>query len=57
MLRSAVSVNRYEFVRFNGIVVDPLTKEAPVASPLGEKINARRRDLGMSLEQLAALTE
>lgn len=57
MLRSVVPVNRYEFVRYNGIVFDPLTKEAPVASPLGEKINARRRDLGMSLEQLAALTE
>ncbi|MBU2013548.1 MAG: helix-turn-helix domain-containing protein [Gammaproteobacteria bacterium] len=28
-----------------------------MASPLGQRISARRRDLGMSLEQLAVLTE
>lgn len=28
-----------------------------MTSPLGQKISARRRDLGMSLEQLAVLSE
>lgn len=28
-----------------------------MASPLGQRISARRRDLGMSLEQLAVLTD
>jgi len=57
LLSKKSSVNRYKFVRCSGIFIVPSTKVTKMPSVLGQKINERRRELGMSLEKLAAETE
>jgi transcriptional regulator with XRE-family HTH domain len=51
--------SRHEFVRYGGILWVSVGKneECHVPSPLGDKINAQRKLKGLSLEQLAEMTD